>query len=100
MNVEQLRKNIGSLVRIRPMAKRLDPFSGGWLEQRDDLWRIRGIEKGCVSLQNIRTRHVREIGPDNIKEYRTDDADSAFLLLRCQLVMTLSNVLLEPLTGP
>lgn len=95
MQVEQLRKNIGSQLRLRPIPIRLRTATGEVLPPEDDQWTLLRIENGRVELHNIRTGHVAQLGNDNIREYRTPD----FLLLRCQLTLTERNVLIEPLTG-
>ena len=47
---------------------------------------------GC---HNLRTAHVVVLGSDNVREFRTPH----FLLLRCQLMLTEEQVLIEPLVG-
>ena len=95
MNVEQLRKHIYSHVRLRPIAHRLRTATGEILPPVDDQWSITRVEKGQIELLNLRTHHVRELGNDNIREFRSPD----FLLFRCQLTLTERDVLIEPLIG-
>lgn len=95
MNVEQLRKNIGSELRLRPLPIRLRTETGEVLPPQDWKWTLLRIEGGKVQLNNIATDHVVQLANDNIREYRTPD----FLLLRCQLTLTERDVLIEPLVG-
>jgi hypothetical protein len=95
MNVEQLKKNVGSSVKIRPVAIRRDATTGEILPQIDDDWIITRIEGGKVTLQNTRTDHVKDLGNDSVKEYRS----TGHLLLRVQLTLSGQHVRLEPITG-
>jgi hypothetical protein len=89
MNTEELRKNVGSQVRLRPIAESVD-------SRVDDLWTIRRVDHASVELQNQRTGHIATLGNDNIAEFRSP----GFLALRCQLTLTANEVLLEPLFPP
>lgn len=95
MNVDQLKKNVGSAVRLRPLPQRVNHLTGGALLPEDDNWTIVRIEGSAVRLQNHRTAHVVDLGNDNIREFRTPD----FLLLRCQLTLTGTDVVIEPVVG-
>lgn len=94
MNAHQLSKKTGTLVKLRPIPERR-PHDGMSLPQSDDQWRIVRVGTGEVELRNIRTDHIARLGFDNIREFRTPD----FLLLRCQLALTPSTVLIEPIIG-
>lgn len=94
MNAEQFRKNVGSLVRLRPIARRRLP-TGQSLDPIDYEWRVLRIVDGSVELTNIRTDHITRLGFDNIREFRTPN----FLLLRCQLILCGNQVLIEPFIG-
>lgn len=96
MNASQLKKNLHSRVRLRPLPRRLDNRTGSWLQPLDDEWLIREITSTGVRLHNIRTDHDFTLGADNIREYRTPD----FLLLRCQLTLHGPAILVEPIVGP
>jgi len=59
----------------------------------DDLWRLDVLANPHrVRLESIRTGHFVELQPDNVREYRTPH----FLILRCQLTLTATRVLIEP----
>jgi len=62
----------------------------------DDLWTLLRVDRGSIELSNLRTQHVVTLGNDNIREFRSPD----FLILRCQLKLTLNRVLIEPLVTP
>jgi hypothetical protein len=94
MNTEELRKNEGSQVKLRPPAASVT--ATGRRVSADDFWTIRHIERGSVELENQRTGHVATVANDNIQEFRSPN----FLALRCQLTLTDSGVLSEPLFAP
>ncbi len=96
MNVEQLRNNIGSQVRLRPIAENIDPNTRRPLPREDDLWTIRRVDQGSVELQNQRTGHIATVHNDNLAEFR----NPGFLALRCQLTLSGEKVLIEPLFSP
>ncbi len=62
----------------------------------------KGVENDGVTIQNISTGHSRKLGPDNIREFRSDKpgAGPHFLLLRCQLILDGRAILLEPIHTP
>jgi hypothetical protein len=95
MNVEQLKKNVGSHVKIRPRAVSKMPGNDRTLPQRDDDWMITRVENNRVSLQNSTTDHVVDLGNDEVKEYRS----SGHLLLRCKITLSGDRVHREPITG-
>jgi hypothetical protein len=95
MNVEQLKKNQGSEVRLRPIPGRREGVAGQALPSVDDTWTIYAVEKGKVELHNIRTGHFVKLGNDNVQEFRSPN----FLMLRCQLTLVGAEVLLEPLSS-
>jgi hypothetical protein len=96
MNVEQLKKNVGTPVRIRPIAKRQEASTGQFLEPKDDNWYINRVASGVVDLQNSRTGHVASLGNDCVREYRS----TAHLRLSVQLTLRGQEVLREPIWGP
>jgi len=95
MNVEQLKKNVGSVVKVRPTAIRQDSVTGEILPEIDDNWMIDRVGDGKVSLRNLSTDHVVDLGNDSVREYRT----SGHLLLRCQLTLSGNRAHVEPITG-
>jgi hypothetical protein len=94
MNLDQMRKNVGRRLHLRPIAQRVSD-DGTRLPLIDDLWRLDTIQDGPqrLSLVNIVTGHVVELQPDNVREYRSPH----FLVLRCQLRLTSTGVDIEPL---
>ncbi len=94
MNVDQLNKQIGTFVKLRPVPMRVGPL-GEILPKRDDDWQIQNImnKPNRVCLSNISTGHYVELGADNVREYRTPN----FLLLRCQLIIKATGISIEPL---
>lgn len=94
MNAKELRKNIGTLYRLRPKAWRIDG-SGRRLEDLDDSWRLDAVDVNPARLRlvNVSTGHVAELEADNVVERRSPD----FLLLRCQLILRPSGLDIEPI---
>ncbi len=101
MNAAQLKKNVYSRVRLRPLPKRRDDLTGSWLQPVDDEWVIKEVTDAGVRLHNIATGHDFTLGADNIREYRSSISRTpGFLLLRCQLTLHGPAVLIEPTVGP
>lgn len=94
MNVSQLRRQIGTLLRLRPLPRRLTS-DGTPLPPIDDRWRLDAIldSPARLSLVSQRTGHVLVLQPDNVKEFRSPD----FLLLRCRLTISPRGIDIEPL---
>ena len=99
MNKEQLRKNVGHWVQLRPVAHRLDA-RGYPLPQIDDEWRIESVTDDGVRLFLPRTGHVRLLAFDNVCEYTKDRVERgmhrAFLTLKVQLSLHGSDVHVTP----
>lgn len=99
MNKEQLRKNVGSLVRLVPIAHRLDG-KGHPLPQIDDEWRIESLTDDGERLFLPRTGHSRTLGYDHICEYTSDRIEHGvkygFLTLKVQLLIHGNNVNVTP----
>jgi hypothetical protein len=96
MNLNQLNKQVGTTLRLRPLPTRFGP-DGGHLPPSDDPWRLEEIlqQPSRVRLINIHTGHFVELQPDNVREYRSPD----FLLLRCQLIINGPRIEIEPVLG-
>jgi hypothetical protein len=98
VNKDQLKKNRGYHVRVRPVALR----SGG-LPQIDDDWLIESVDDVGLTIKNTRTEHRSLLAYDHIREFMTDVARDTggikhgFLRLKVQLTLTDGNVLIEPL---
>jgi hypothetical protein len=82
MNAQQLRKNLGQRLKLRPVARR-QLANGTPLGPVDDEWFVQSIKEQQVELYNMRTGHILDLGFDNIREYRSPN----FLLLRCQVIL-------------
>jgi hypothetical protein len=101
MNKDQLKKVVGSQVRLRPVAKR---FSGDQeLDALDDDWGVDGVTDIAVQLSNCSTGHVAVLGPDHIHSYLSDPARDiggmrrGFLQLRVQVLLRGRELAIEPL---
>ena len=105
MNAEQLRKNVGQLVRLRPHPVLVELSLPGvavptnvrviprrQVLQTDYKWRLEDVSDKGVTLHCLYTGHKITLGADNVREYRTPD----FLLLKCQLALDGSMVHIEP----
>jgi hypothetical protein len=99
MNKEQLKKNVGDLVRLLPIANRLDG-KGHPLPQIDDEWRIESVADDGVRLFLPRTGHVRTLSYDHICEYTSDRVERGvkygFLTLKVQLSIQGNNINVVP----
>jgi hypothetical protein len=88
MKKDQLKKNVGELVRLIPIAHRLDAH-GRALPQLDDEWQIESVADDGVRLFLPRTGHVRTLGLDTVCEYNSDRIERGvkrgFLTLKVQL---------------
>jgi len=105
MNVEQLKKNVGDIVRLRPYALLVERSlpqvrvltSDGPIPQRvlvatDYDWRIQDVTDKGVKLHCLYTDHTITLGADNVREYRSPH----FLLLKCQLILDGNKIDIEP----
>jgi hypothetical protein len=93
MNLAQLSKHVGKSFRLRPHPIRLVGQTG-IPAPSDDAWRLDAIldTPSRLSLTNLHTGHILELGTDNVREFRTPD----FLLLRCRLTVQQGSVEIEP----
>jgi hypothetical protein len=100
MNREKVATMQYKKVRIRPIARRIEP-SGQELLPIDDRWLIENCSKEKVTLVNPRTNHVLTLGADHIKEYMTDHegGSDGFLVLKSQVILKGCGVYAEPLTA-
>jgi len=110
MNAEQLKKDVGRLMRLRPhpvVVKRSLPrvnimtSEGAMFEKSlvktDYDWRIEDVsDKKEVTLHCLHTGHTITLGADNVKEYRSPH----FLLLKCQLILDGDKIHIEPCSLP
>ena len=106
MNAEQLKKNVGQVLRLRPLPVLIKGFlsevsvltSGGPRLKKDVVdtdydWRLENVTNQDVSLHCLYTGHKITLGADNVREYRSPN----FLMLKCRLILDKDEVRLEPL---
>lgn len=94
MNVEYLKKDIGKHFRIRPLPERWDDTRQ--LASLDERWSLDDVTQQHIKITNLSTGHSKEIGADNVREYRGPD----FLLLRCHLIIRKRALEIEPILRP
>src|SRR5271167_4705583 len=82
MNREMVAKMQYKRIKIRPIARRIEP-SGQELPPIDDWWRITEASREKLTVVNPRTSHFVTLGADHIKEFMTDYAGGSdgFLVL-------------------
>ena len=88
MQKDQLKKCVGHIVRLIPIAHRLDP-RGFALPPIDDEWLIESVTDEGVRISLARTGHFRMLGFDHVHGYMSDrvlnGVKHAFLTLNVQL---------------
>lgn len=94
MNADRLKRDIGKHFRIRPLPERWD--NTVQLESMDDRWSLDDVNSQHIKITNLSTGHSKELGHDNVREYRSPD----FLLLHCQLILRGNAVETEPILFP
>jgi hypothetical protein len=106
MNWAQFKKNVGIAVQLEPIACRLDKAGREMPEENDD-WMVQAISPdGVVSLQNVRSRHIAELGGDHIYDFRSNPARSkggrthGFLVLKVQVFLQGDRLWLRPNARP
>jgi hypothetical protein len=105
VNTQQLRNNIGQLLRLRPHPQRVtgyadtistltsgDPRLERHTVKTDYDWLLVDVTSGGVALRCPYTGHEVSLGPDNVREFRTPN----FLLLKGQLILEGDGVRFEP----
>ena len=100
MNREKVATMHYKKVRVRPIARRIEP-SGQELPSIDDWWQIESTSKEKLKLVNPRTSHSVTLGADHIREYMTDYAGGSdgFLVLKSQIILKGASVYVEPLVS-
>jgi hypothetical protein len=100
MNREKLSQMQWKLVRVRPIARRINRF-GVELERIDDSWLVTAPSKNFLTLQNPRSGQNVDLGTDHVREYMTDPGQSdGFLILKSQIFLhDPRGFSLEPLVG-
>jgi len=106
MNIDQLKKNVGQDLRLRPnplvvehvplitgvRSSSGNPVTERRLVKTDYLWRLVSVTGSGVALHCHHTNHDITLGGDNVREFRSPD----FLMLRCQLTLDGDKVVIEP----
>jgi hypothetical protein len=77
MNLEQMKRNVGCRVQLKPKACRLDD-SGRELPGIDDDWIIEEVSASGVHISNVRTNHAITLGSDHIHHFSTNTDRSRF----------------------
>jgi hypothetical protein len=89
VNKDQLKKNIGYHVRLRPKARHSDGLS-----QRDDDWLIQSADNAGLQIKHIGSDQQTLLPYDHIREFLTDPNRNfggikhGFLRLKVQLTLT------------
>jgi hypothetical protein len=97
MNKQKLSAMTSKQVKVRPMARRIDP-NGVELPQIDDVWSLTQASRDELNLQNNRTYHNVQLGTDHVREYMTDSGRTdGFLILKSQIFLFARGVAVEPL---
>jgi hypothetical protein len=93
MNVQQLKKQIGKSLKLRPLPTRRDS-DGLDIGPADDPWLLESVSNtpARVCLKNPATGHVLELESDNIRGYHSPE----FLLLKCDVTITAKGISIEP----
>ena len=107
MNIDEMKKNVGRALRLRPLPQRVESYgtgvsvltSGGPRYEKDVLpvdcdWVVEVVNDKArtVTLACSFTGHRVTLGADNIREYRTPN----FLMVKCQLILEGDQVRVEP----
>ncbi len=97
MNREKVATMQYKNVRVRPIARRIEP-NGNELPAIDDRWQIESTSKEKLKLVNPRTGHFVMLGADHIREYMTDydGGSDGFLILKSQIILKGASVHVEP----
>lgn len=97
MNKQKLSEMRYKLVRIRPMARRIDP-NNIELPQIDDKWILTDASREKLELRNPRTDHIIELGTDHVREYMSDAGRSdGVFILKSQIFLFARGSAVEPL---
>ncbi|WP_321476623.1 hypothetical protein [uncultured Paludibaculum sp.] len=106
MNKNELKKDLGQHVRLRPMAKRfVGGPSGPQVPPVDDDWLIQAVDKTGIRISNGATGHGTVLGYDHIREFTTDPVRGqgyGTLILKTQVHVGGNHLWTEPIgpTGP
>jgi len=111
MNAEQLSKNVGQQVKLRPRVLLVTrgapdvsetgvvvltsgtPLRRTRTDETDYMWTIESLSNDkMVTLHCFFTDHIVTLGMDNMREFRTPGV----LMLKCQLTLDGDKVFIEP----
>jgi len=103
MKTSELKKLVGSIVRVRPPVRRVeincDGRSARELPSTDYDWKVEAPfdQRAVIRIHCLATGHFVELGGDGVYEFRLPN----FLILKFQLALTNDRrVLREPLPDP
>jgi hypothetical protein len=105
MNTEQLQKNVGHLLRLRPhpvavqaLLSEVSALSSDGPRLKKEVvdtdydWRLESVTKQGVTLLCPYTGHRITLQADNVREYRSPNV----LMLKCRLMLEGDTVRIEP----
>jgi hypothetical protein len=94
MNIRQLHKQVGTLLRLRPIPRRVTS-NGEILPVSDDEWRLEEIlnDPPRIHLYMAAAGLKLVLQSDNVKSYQSP----CFLLLRCRLTIAGKEIRIEPI---
>jgi hypothetical protein len=105
VNWEQMKKNVGARVQLKPTPHRLDEH-GRKLPPIADEWIIEDVSAGGVRIKNVRTDRTTLLGKDHIYDYVSNPDQSqhgvnhGFLTLKVQLFLNAKGVSITPAPRP
>jgi len=96
MNTDQLKKQVGQLMKLRPLPLRIG-YRGEDLGPSDDDWSLVEVttKPKAAVLRNTATGHAVTLQADNVREFRSPH----HLILRCLLIMRGREIIIEPIVG-
>lgn len=73
-----IKKNLYSIVRLRPIAKSCnsDQYGQCQIQDKDDEWVIESINDDGITITNTRNRKVADLGFDHIHSWTSDPENS------------------------
>ena len=94
MNWDQMKKNIGAHVQLRPIAHRLDEH-GGKLLAIDDDWLIEEVTADGVRIENLRTHQTTTLGKDHVYGW-SSNLDRSLTGVKCGFLTLNMQIFLKP----
>jgi hypothetical protein len=105
MNQQQLKKNVGQQLRLRPVAMIFD-IDGNEIANFDDKWILQEARDASAVICNVRTGHGIPLPYDYIYSWSSGVADpgesnaAGVLMLKGQVILQGVNVMFEPVSRP